>query len=98
MAIDAVIFVLRRGVGFGLVADILPPAIFEGKEAGKLKGPFVKVYTSDLDEALAKELKDRKKRFKTPSVGSAFYKDLDTKGFTVASNSEILEFIEVNNA
>lgn len=94
MPIDAIICIVRTSEQFGVVADILPAGTFEGTEVRKFKETFVRVFTSDLDEELAEELKSGIKKFKVPSSSNQFYIDLNTKGFTHATNAELLEYIE----
>lgn len=91
---SAIICIIRKAEKFGVVADILPAGTFEGIEVRKMKKTFVRVFVSDLDEDLAEELKSGVKKFKVPSKANKFYLDLDSKGYTTATNAELLEFIE----
>lgn len=100
MPFPAKIIVLRRedvsqGQYVGDVVDILPDTTFEGIEVVKVGQTYSRVYTEDLDEGLAEELKSGVKRLKAPEVESQFYQELTTQGYTEATNEQLLTYVEV---
>tara|TARA_R110000803_G_scaffold210037_1_gene280842 strand:- start:4781 stop:5086 length:306 start_codon:yes stop_codon:yes gene_type:complete len=81
----------------GDVIDSLSVNTFEGTEVNTPQKDYVKVI-ADISPELNEELLSGVKRYKKPNAEDPFYIELLTTGIASASESTLLNYIELTNA
>ena len=81
----------------GNVIDSLSIDTFEGKEVNTLQKDYVKVI-ADISPEFNEELLSGVKRYKKPNAVDPFYIELLITGIISASESTLLNYIELTNA